>query len=181
MNKTRNKIIRGITQVEGGYVNDSSDSGGKTKFGITETVARHEGYEGEIAMLPLEFAMGIYKHKYWDKLHLDYIASFSVTLAEELMDTAVNQGVSAASTYLQKSLNLLNDGGILHKDLTVDGHIGNKSLGSLERYIRYRSGNGLDVLRKMVNCMQGAFYIELATRREKDERFIYGWFLNRIS
>jgi len=31
-----------------------------------------------------------------------------------------------------------------------------------------------------LNCLQGAFYVELAEKREKDERFVYGWLLNRV-
>jgi len=36
-------------------------------------------------------------------------------------------------------------------------------------------------LYKMLNALQGAYYIELAERREKDEDFIYGWFKHRVS
>jgi hypothetical protein len=27
----------------------------------------------------------------------------------------------------------------------------------------------------MINCLQGSFYIELCERREKDEKYIFGW------
>jgi len=36
------------------------------------------------------------------------------------------------------------------------------------------------VLCRALNCLQGAYYIELAERREKDERFVYGWLKNRV-
>ena len=34
---------------------------------------------------------------------------------------------------------------------------------------------------RALNCLQGAFYIELTERRQKDERFAYGWLLNRVN
>ena len=40
----KTKIINEIIGVEGGYVNDPSDSGGETNFGITVAVARQFGY-----------------------------------------------------------------------------------------------------------------------------------------
>ncbi|OUJ77248.1 hypothetical protein BXA17_19190, partial [Acinetobacter baumannii] len=50
---------------EGGYVNNPADRGGATKFGITEAVARENGYKGNMKDLPLEFAKSIYKKQYW--------------------------------------------------------------------------------------------------------------------
>ena len=43
-----------------------------------------------------------------------------------------------------------------------------------------RSQKGMDVLVVMLNALQGAFYVTLAERREKDERFVFGWFANRV-
>jgi len=36
------------------------------------------------------------------------------------------------------------------------------------------------LLLRALNCLQGSFYIELAERREKDERFIKGWLVHRV-
>ncbi len=33
---------------------------------------------------------------------------------------------------------------------------------------------------RALNALQGAFYVELAERRAKDEAFVYGWLLNRV-
>ncbi len=48
-----------LIAVEGGYVNDSADSGGRTNWGITEAVARAYGYNGEMSELPRSLAAGI--------------------------------------------------------------------------------------------------------------------------
>ena len=60
-----------IVGSEGGYSNDPNDPGGATRFGITEAVARANGYEGDMKDLPLDKAKSIYKAKYWDAVSGD--------------------------------------------------------------------------------------------------------------
>ena len=38
----------------------------------------------------------------------------------------------------------------------------------------------MTVMLRMLDAQQGAFYMDLAERRPKDERFVYGWFLHRV-
>ncbi|EXT50381.1 glycosyl hydrolase 108 family protein [Acinetobacter sp. 25977_4] len=59
------QYLDALIKREGGYVNDTLDSGHATKFGITQTVARSYGYQGEMEDLPLETARDIYKKQYW--------------------------------------------------------------------------------------------------------------------
>ena len=33
----------------------------------------------------------------------------------------------------------------------------------------------------LLNCLQGAYYVDLAERREKDQRFMYGWLTHRVA
>ena len=56
---------------EGGYSNHPADPGGKTRYGITEAVAREVGYRGNMNELPLELAQRIYKEKYWDAVQAE--------------------------------------------------------------------------------------------------------------
>ena len=60
--------------IEGGFSADAADSGGATRWGITEAVAREFGYQGEMKDLPLEFAADVYRQKYWNLLQLDLVA-----------------------------------------------------------------------------------------------------------
>jgi len=174
-------IIGNILRVEGGYVNDPSDSGGETNYGITIAVARAYGYEGDMKDFPKQKAFEIYSKLYWDKLHLDEIEELSSLIAEELADTGVNMGTLRAARFLQRSLNVLNNRSRSYRDLKVDGQIGNATLRALKAYFMVRGEEGEKVLFKMLNALQGAFYVTLAERREKDEKFVYGWYANRVS
>ena len=98
-------------------------------------------------------------------------------LAEEVVDTAVNMGVTRAGKFLQRALNALNNQNKLYSDLVVDGDIGRATIAALRAYLSKREEN---VLIKALNCLQGAYYIELSERRQKDERFVYGWIKNRV-
>ena len=173
----RNDIINGIIEVEGGYSHNPSDSGGETMYGITKHVAGLAGYIGPMSLLPRDLAFTIYTEKYWDSLHGDTMLELSAAVTEEVVDTGVNMGVSRAAKFLQRCLNIFNRSGALYPDVTVDGNVGPATLSALNGCLTTR---GEAVLVKALNCLQGAFYVELAERREKDEEFIYGWFNNRV-
>jgi len=180
MSELKTRIINHIIKVEGGYVDDPSDSGGETNFGITKKVARDYGYKGSMRDLPKSLAFEIYSEKYWDILDLSVIELMSPAIAEEIADTAVNQGVTRAAHFLQRSLNVLNNKQELYPDLVVDRKVGPATIRALGDYIAHRGNKGEVVLMRMLNSLQGAFYVELSERREKDEKYIYGWFENRV-
>jgi lysozyme family protein len=179
MHNLRKKTIDEIIEREGGdkYTNDPDDSGKGTRFGITEAVARDNGYTGHMRDLPRSFAFQIYVTEYWDRVRADDLVQISERVAEEVVDTCVNTGSVRAGEFLQQSLNVLNRAERLYADIEVDGSIGPATIAALDSYVTHRSDA---VLLKALNCLQGAFYINLATRREKDERFVYGWLKNRV-
>jgi lysozyme family protein len=181
MSSLKSKIINKILEIEGGYINDPNDSGGETKFGITKKLAMEFGYYDVIINLPKSAAFEIYEEEFWNKLNLTVIEEISPKIAEELADTGVNLGVARAGKFLQRALNVLNNRENYYKDLVIDGVIGTATIDALQKYLSIRGVEGGLVLFKMLNSLQGTFYIELAERREKDEKFIYGWFKNRIS
>jgi lysozyme family protein len=181
MNSFKQGVIDRVIEVEGGFVDDPLDSGGATKYGITEKVARDYGYKDDMQDLPREVACEIYELKYWDRLKLDSVQNLSFKIVEELFDSAVNMGVVTAAKYLQRSLNALNKRGAYYEDLVVDGIVGSRTIRALEIYINFRGCDGEVVLYNMLNCLQGCFYMDLASRRQKDEKFIYGWFKDRVN
>ncbi len=180
MSKLKQKIINNIIEVEGGFVDHVDDSGGKTRFGITKAVARSWGYTGSMKRLPRELAFDIYAVMYWGKLGLDYVEALSASITAEMADTAVNMGVGTAGGFLQRSLNVLNRRARDFEDLIVDGLVGRRTLGALRSYLNKRGKDGETVLLRMLNALQGARYIDLAERFEKNETFQHGWFLHRV-
>ena len=174
------KLIDGILDREGGYVDHASDRGGPTCWGITEAVARANGYNGDMRAMPQGFAREVYRKRYWLEPGFDRVARHSETLAEELADTGVNMGPSTAGKFLQRALNVLNLEAKVFPDLAVDGKIGPGTLTALAAYLKHRGRSGELVLMTAVNCLQGARYIEIAEARQSQEAFVYGWLRERV-
>jgi hypothetical protein len=74
---------------EGGYVNDPSDRGGETKFGISKRAYPSE----DIRNLTLERAVDLYRQDYWNALQLDSLESKPAVV---MMDIAINHGTGRA-------------------------------------------------------------------------------------
>ncbi|MCU4710018.1 glycoside hydrolase family 108 protein [Acinetobacter pittii] len=175
------QYLESMIRREGGYVNHPSDYGHATKFGITEAVARSNGYQGDMQDLPLAVAKSIYKQQYWLEPQFDQINEISPVIAEELFDTAVNCGVSFAKPLLQRALNLLNKQGKEGwPNLAVDGQYGPLTLQALSSYLNRRHKEGEKVLVRILNIMQGQRYIEITENNPNYEEFFYGWILNRV-
>lgn len=177
----KKKLIDKVIGIEGGYVNDPRDSGGETNWGITIGTARAFGFDGRMIDMERHEAFDIYAARYWDPLRLDEIEVLSSDIAYELFDTGVNMGIYRAAVFLQRALNTLNQRKKNYPDLIVDGNIGGKTIAALKAFLDKRGRRGEVVLLRMLNCLQGMRYIELAERRQKDEAFIFGWFLNRVN
>jgi lysozyme family protein len=166
--------------VEGDYSDDPNDSGGKTRFGVTERLARVYGYVGPMNEMPFEFARKVYFEQFWKQLKLDEIAELSRPLANEVFDTAVNCGPAVAVKFLQRSLNVFNRLEQDYNDVEIDGLIGPMTMHALRGFFFKRGSNGVAALLKALNCLQGTYYIELVERRKKDETFVFGWLRNRV-
>lgn len=174
------KAFQHTVGIEGGYSNDPADPGGATKFGITERVARENGYQGDMRDLPLEFAEAVYKARYWDLIRLDSVAALSVPVACELFDTAVNCGVAFAAKSFQQALNAFNREQKDYEDIAVDALIGPATIRALRTFLSTRGAAGEQVFLTALNVLQGAYYIQIAERRPASEKFLYGWFKNRV-
>lgn len=172
-------VARTLT-IEGGYTDDPLDAGGETNHGITARVARAFGYAGPMADMTLEQARAVYRARYWSALQLDAIALESRALALELFDTAVNMGTATAGRFLQRALNVLNNGASFYGDVTVDGNVGPMTLAAVRDFLTRRGAEGEAVLLAAMNCLQGARYIEIAEGQPADERFVYGWIRTRV-
>lgn len=176
-----NPILDGILAMEGGWSNNSKDSGGATNWGITETVARAHGYTGEMQALTRFEAYAILENDYWIKPGFEQIARFSYPISFELCDAAVNIGPHHPCTWLQRWLNAFNRQAQRYEDIKTDGVIGPRTLAALQQFLHWRGEEGEKTLVKALNCSQGAYYLEITEKRSKNEEFIYGWIRNRVT
>ena len=94
---------------EGGFSNHPDDPGGATMYGITEVVARAEGYTGPMRELTLDFAKQVYRKRYWDACRCDQMPD---VLRYPLFDAAVNSGPGQAIKWLQAAVGVKADGAI---------------------------------------------------------------------
>lgn len=172
----KQRLVAAVIDREGGYVSHKSDRGGPTNYGITQAVARDNGYSGDMRALPRSLAVRIYEARYWTSNRLDSIAPISATLAEYLFDFGVHSGPGRAAQELQRTLNVLNNRGKLFADLAVDGAVGPSTLNALADYRKLRGGAGVHVLAESVNGVRIAFCRGLAERDPRQEDFAYGWF-----
>lgn len=173
-------LIEELIDREGGFSDHRADRGGPTMFGITESVARANGYRDAMRQLPRATAAGIYRRLYWTRPSFDQVARHAPALAAELFDTGVNMGPKVATGFLQRALNALNRGGRDYVDIANDGLIGPATLGALAAFLRTRGSAGEVVLLKAVEALQGERYLRLAETRPANEAFLYGWLANRI-
>lgn len=174
-------LIDAVLEREGGFVSNPADRGGPTRFGITEAVARANGYSGAMRNLPRDEAAAIYKRLYWLRPRFDQLAQRSEPLAAELFDTGVNMGPAVAVTFLQRALSALNRDRKDYADLVPDGRIGPATLAAIDTFFAIRGkAGGETVLLKALDALQGERYIRLAERRPANEAFLYGWLANRI-
>jgi lysozyme family protein len=174
------QLIESLIEREGGYVNHPADRGGPTAFGITEAVARANGYVGPMKLMPREEAADIYRRLYWHRPRLDFLGEISPRIAAELFDSGVNMGPAVAITFLQRALTALNRSGRDFPDLIPDGRIGAATHEALRRFLAIRGRDGETVLLRALDALQGERYVRLAERRPANEAFLYGWLANRV-
>lgn len=164
---------------EGVYSNDPTDKGGETFCGISRRF--YPSWEGWFSVDSREYdeaqkhVPDFYRNLYWNKFRGDEIPNQAI--AEELLESAVNLGLTRAIEFLQKSLNLLNRNQKSWVNILEDGRYGNWTHATLIKALN--SGDGRYVL-KVLNILQGSHYIAFMGKDEEQERFARGW-LERVS
>ena len=149
-------IIDKIIQREGGYSNDPDDSGGRTKYGISEVHEPEAWADGDVS---LDEARAIYQRKYITQPGFDQLSGL---LQEFMVDWGVTSGPVVATYKLQEALGT-----------TVDGVIGPNTLAKL----------ALADPNKLLNTlvdMRIISYIRIAQKRPKDLKYLCGWVLRAL-
>jgi lysozyme family protein len=175
------QIIDGVLEREKGYANNPNDAGGETMWGITIATARRNGYAGAMRDLTRDQAFAIYVREYVEAPGFARIGAINITIAQELVDSGVNCGPGRPGKWLQRTLNLLNRQAKLFPDLVVDGVLGPATQLALQFVLNQRGVDGETVILRALNCLQGAYYMEITENRAANEEFFFGWVLNRVA
>ena len=183
---------------EGSYSNNPADTGGETWMGVArkknpswdgwviiDRIKQNIATKGLVVELNkseelFELVQSIYRKNYWDALNLD--AVLYQEIADELFDTAVNQGTGTAGKYLQKALNMLNCNQKHYPNIIEDGQVGKGTLTALKSFFAIpgrAEERNLKAILKVLNGLQFCKYKEICDNNESQEVFFYGW-LNRV-
>ncbi len=111
-----------------------------------------------------------YRTVFWNKLQADLLPS--QLIADELFESSINLGITAASVNLQLTINLLNRNKIFYNDIAVDGIIGNQTIEALNKCL---AANGEKLIYNILNFYQAKHYIQIMEKDPTQEIFI-GWF-----
>lgn len=100
------KFLRAINRVlghEGGYVNDPKDPGGETNWGIS----KRSYPKVDIKNLTRNQAITIYYKDFWLPVHAEELSDGA---GYQLLDSAVNSGISQSLRFAQRALGVADDG-----------------------------------------------------------------------
>ena len=169
-------ILAALFSKEGGYVNNPKDPGGATNHGITEEVARANGYHGHMKDLPKGMAVDIYTRNYITKPGFDRIIALSPAVGEKLVDAGVNAGTVRAGRWVQEALNHLSRDGQDYPQLVIDGQIGGQTVAAYRALERKRGRvKACELTLKLLDVQQGVHYLKLGM-----PTFTVGWVDNRL-
>lgn len=166
------EIINRIIRAEGGFVNDSRDLGGATKFGITAETLGHwrrlnrKATPEEVQALAKDEARQIYAKQYYYRPNIDECPEDFQYI---MMDSYVLSGWKATRE-LQRMLNRVAKKTILKED----GVLGHNTFVELDKYFNKNAQTTIDAFGlSMCN-----YYIRIAKARKDNRAFLKGW-INR--
>ena len=164
-----------VLESEGVFSNNQYDSGGKTKYGVTEETWKLYGNGKPIEDITVEEAIHyVYRPVIWDGIHGDDIPDKGLAIL--LFDSAVNHWVSSAVKLLQEALNATNGNGERWADINVDGVIGEQTMNAVF------TAENLGKLRELFLALyfaRGAKYMGIVRNNPTQREFTNGW-LNRL-
>lgn len=93
-----------LHEASDGFSNDKDDSGGYTRYGITQATA---GSIANVKALTRESAKAIYRDRYWNSVHCEEMPP---QIALILMDFGLGSGPNTGAKHLQRVLGVSDDG-----------------------------------------------------------------------
>jgi lysozyme family protein len=177
-------ILGGVYAVEGGYSNNKNDPGGATNYGVTEQVARANGYRGDMRRFPKHCdgpadacADKVYVSQYIAAPGYMPLVEIEPAVAGEMVDTAVNMGPARPNRWFRLTMNKLastrlpNSTAQLGPDDITAYRLAQVKLGVTPACVAT-----LDAL----DGLQAAEYRRLAAASAKLRTFLKGWLRYRI-
>lgn len=156
--------------VEGGFVDDPDDRGGRTNYGVTQEV--YDEYrslrrlpERDVALITVEEVRDLYHALYWVRAKSDLLPW---PISHVHFDTSVHHGVDFAVRALQRTVGA-----------EVDGDFGPNTLGATEAAIEADALDGvLDFVGRYL-WSRFSLFVDLADRKASQRKFLRGW-CNRL-
>ncbi|MDD5304254.1 MAG: glycosyl hydrolase 108 family protein [Elusimicrobia bacterium] len=160
MSDTFRDAVCHLLQMEGGYVDNPNDRGGRTKYGITQRTYPSM----DIEHLTQDAAAEIYRRDWWDRYGYGRVEYGP--LATKLLDMSVNMGPDRAHRIMQDACRVLG------AEIDADGKLGPATIASVNEY-RHPVA-----LLAAVRVLAGAFYLRISAAPGQAQ-FLAGW-LSRV-
>jgi lysozyme family protein len=142
--------MKWLMSIEGGYVNDPTDRGGETKYGIS----KRQYPDIDIKNLSAAAAAKIYKHDYWDRFSC---GKLPLPVGIYLLDCVVNHRASTGIRLLQQSIGA-----------TADGIIGPQT-------IKKTLQTDQNLVIQQMNIKRTRLYFDIVKARSEQAKFLDGW------
>ena len=149
-------VVDAVIKREGGLVNDSSDKGGLTKYGISQRAFPKE----DISSINEAKAKKLYLTHYWRPCKVERLPE---AIREAYFDMVVNMGQGRAVKLLQQACNQKGS------DLIVDGLIGPKTIKASKRLEKDR-----------LTAFRVLHYAKIVLNDSSQMKFYYGWYRRSI-
>ena len=146
------EIVNHTLEEEGGYVNDPTDKGGETNFGISKRAYP----DVDIFNLSEDDAIDIYWDDYWVRGRCSKVPK---KLQAIYFDMCVNFGISGAIKVLQETSNGKG------ADIEVDGKIGPNTIKAIQNLSLER-----------VRAFRVLKFAKIVIANPKQMKFWYGWY-----
>ena len=156
MRITFGDVVDAVIKREGGLVNDSSDKGGLTKYGISQRAFPKE----DISSINEAQAKKLYLTHYWRPCKVERLPE---AIREAYFDMVVNMGQGRAVKLLQQACNQKGS------DLIVDGLIGPKTIKASKRLEKDR-----------LTAFRVLHYAKIVLNNSSQMKFYYGWYRRSI-
>ena len=147
---------------EGGYVDDPTDRGGETKYGIS----KQQYPDLDIASLTPEDAQNIYRTEFLGPIESNYGKN---PIALKMLDISINAGGPQGTGIMQRALQSLG------YDVEDDMKMGP---GTKKVYETAMMEHGEDAVLNALSESQGDYYKSIVEQDPSQEKFLGGW-LNR--